>query len=219
MSRGPRAARPFGMSIRVLTADDHPLIRDGLRALINSQPDVCIVAEASEGAEAVRLWEREVPDVGLMDLRMPGLDGVAAINAIVSANAKARLVALTAHDGDVDIVRALSAGACGYLFKDCLGAVVVEAIHAAACGRRVLPAEVERRLAEFVPGTTLTPREECVLRLVAKGFTNREIARLIGRSAETPKMHLKRIMAKLGVGDRTEAVTLALQRGIIHLDE
>jgi DNA-binding NarL/FixJ family response regulator len=154
-----------------------------------------------------------------MDLRMPRQDGVASIRAIVQEDPNARIVALTSYEGDADIYRALDAGACGYLIKDMLGAEVVGAVRSAAAGRRIIPPSVASRLAEFVPRVDLTPRELEVLRLAAKGLRNRDIARVIGRTDETVKVHLKHVMAKLGVEDRTEAVTLALQRGIIHLED
>jgi DNA-binding NarL/FixJ family response regulator len=157
--------------------------------------------------------------VVLMDLRMPTVDGVAAIREIRHAHAEARIVALTSYDGDADIYRALSAGASGYLIKDMLGTEVVAAVRAAAAGRRVIPPAVAARLAEFTPRIELTGRELEVLRLAAKGLRNKEIARVIGRTEETVKVHVKHIMAKLGVTGRTEAVTLVLQRGVIHVDD
>ena len=216
-----RAARRCfqGVSIRVLTADDHPVVRTGIRAMIGNEPDMCVVAEAADGAEAVALYEQHQPDVVLMDLRMPRLGGVESIRAIVTAYREARVVALTSYEGDADIYRALEAGACGYLIKDMLGTEVVGAIRVAASGKRVIPPSVAGRLVEFTPRVDLTPREIEVLRLAAKGLRNKDIARVIGRTEETVKVHLKHLMAKLGVADRTEAVTLALQRGIIHLDE
>jgi DNA-binding NarL/FixJ family response regulator len=154
-----------------------------------------------------------------MDLRMGRMDGVAAINAIVAEHPAARVVVLSSYEGDADIHRALSAGACGYLIKDTLGQELVRGLRAAAAGRRVVPQTVANRLAEFTPRVELTAREVEVLRLVAKGLRNREIARVIGRTEGTVKAHLKNIYEKLGVEDRTESVTVALQRGIIHLDD
>jgi DNA-binding NarL/FixJ family response regulator len=206
------------MTIRVLMADDHPVVRTGIRAMIAHESDMSVVAEASDGAEVVALYGQHRPDVVLMDLRMPRQDGITSIRAIVADDPEARIVALTSYEGDADIYRALDAGACGYLIKDMLGAEVVGAIRSAAAGRRVIPPHVASRLAEFIPRIDLTPREQEVLGLAAKGLRNRDIARIIGRTEETVKVHLKHVMAKLGVGDRTEAVTLAMQRGIIHLD-
>lgn len=207
------------MSIRVLMADDHPVVRTGLRALIGNEPDMEVVAEAGDGGEVVALYEQHKPDVVLMDLRMPRQDGVTSIRAIIAADPAARILALTSYDGDTDIYRALDAGACGYLIKDMVGREVVGAIRSAVAGKRVIPPAVASRLAEFVPRIDLTAREHEVLCLAAKGLRNRDIARIIGRSEETVKVHLKHTMAKLGVQDRTEAVILALQRGILHLDD
>jgi len=205
------------MMIRVLTADDHPVMRAGIAAMIANESDISIVAEAADGTDAVALYTLHRPDVVLMDLRMPKLDGVAAIRAIRAADTNARVVALTTYDGDTDIFRALSAGACAYLVKDVLVAELVSTIRSAAAGKRVIPQAVANKLAEFTPRIELTEREVEILRLVAKGLRNKEIARVIGRADGTVKVHLKNILEKLGVADRTEAVTLALQRGIIHL--
>lgn len=207
------------MTIRILIADDHPVVRVGLRTIIGTEPDMTLVAEAADGTEAVALHATHVPDVCLLDLRMPRMDGMAAIRAIRAVDPHARIIALTTYEGDADIYRALDAGACGYLIKDTLGRDVVSAIRAAADGRKVIPADVASRLAEFTPRLDLTPREVEVLRFAAKGLRNKDIARLIGRTEDTVKLHLKHVMAKLDVADRTEAVTLALQRGIIHLDD
>lgn len=207
------------MTIRVLTADDHAVVRAGIAAMISSERDIEVVAEADDGAAAVLRHAEHAPDVTLMDLRMPYLDGVSAIIAIRMAAPGARILALTTYEGDADIHRALSAGACGYLMKDVHVADLVSAIRNAVSGRRVIPPRVASALAEFTPRIDLSAREVELLRLVAKGLGNKEIARVIGRSEGTVKVHLKNIHAKLGVDDRTEAVTLAMQRGIIHLDD
>ena len=204
--------------IRVLAVDDHPVVRAGLRALIANETDMQVVAEAADGVEAVERFAGHAPDVTLMDLRMPRMDGVEATRAIVASTPRAKILVLTSYEGDADIFRALSAGAVGYLLKDTLGATVVRAIRDAVAGRRVIPDDVASRLAEFLPRDDLTKREVEVLTLASKGLRNREIARVIGRTEATVKVHLKHVMAKLGVQDRTEAVTTALQRGIIHLD-
>ena len=215
------AAKSFDsrVTIRVLAVDDHPVVRTGIRAMIANESDMSVVAEAGDGNEAAALYEAQKPDVVLMDLRMPKADGIAAIRTILEAHPEARIIALTSYEGDADIYRALDAGACGYLIKDMLGTQVVNAVRTAAAGKRVIPPEVATRLAEFTPRLDLTPREVEVLRLTAKGLGNRDIARVIGRTEETVKVHLKHVMAKLGVTARTEAVTLAIQRGIIHLDD
>ena len=215
----PTAPVPPPAPIRGLCAPDHPVGRGGPRALIAAEPDLALVAEAADGAEAVALHRAHAPDVTLMDLRMPGTDGIAAIRAIVAAAPGASIVALTTYDGDADIYRALDAGASSYLIKDTIGRELVGAIRAAAAGRRVIPPAVAGRLAEYTPRVDLTPREVEVLRFAAKGLSNRDIARVIGRTEDTVKVHLKHIAAKLHASDRTEAVTIALQRGIFHLDD
>lgn len=192
-------------------------MRAGLRALIEIVDDMEVVGEAGDGIEAVALHAQHAPTVTLIDIRMPRMDGVAAIRAIMEASPKARVVALTTYEGDADIHRALDAGACGYLIKDTLGREVINAIRRAASGERVIPPAVARALAEFTPRVDLTEREVEVLSLAGKGLRNKEIARVIGRTEETVKVHLKHIMSKLDAADRTEAVTVALQRGIIHL--
>jgi DNA-binding NarL/FixJ family response regulator len=207
------------MTIRVMIADDHAVVRAGIAAMIANQPDITVVAEASDGTEAVERYAVHRPDVVLMDLRMPQLDGIAATRAICAAFPDARIVAVTTYDGDTDIHRALIAGACAYLVKDVLVAQLIGAVRSAAAGYRVIPAAIAARLAEFTPRVELTAREVELLRLVSRGLRNREIARVIGRTEGTVKAHLKHILEKLGVNDRTGAVTLALQRGIIHLDD
>jgi len=204
--------------IRVLVADDHPVVRTGLSAVIAEQADLDLVAEAENGARAVALFREHGPDVALMDLRMPVMDGVEAIRTITAAFPAARILALTTYEGDADIRRALEAGARGYLLKDMLLTEVITAIRAVRRGERVIPSAVAARLAEFPERGELTERELEVLQLVARGLSNKEAARAIGRTDETVKIHLKNIFTKLAVADRTEAVTVALTRGLIHLD-
>ena len=206
------------MSIRVMTADDHPVVREGVRAMIANEPDIELVAEAVDGAEAIAFYAAHRPDVVLMDLRMPGTDGVSATRAIVAANPTAHILALTSYEGDADIHRALEAGARGYLLKDMLGTEVIGAIRDVAAGKRVIPPEVAGLLTAFHPAVRLTVRELEVLRLAAKGLRNREIARELGRTEGTVKEHIRHVMEKLGARDRTHAVTVALQRGFIHLE-
>jgi len=204
--------------IRVLVADDHPVVRTGLAAVIAQEPDLLLVAQAENGERAVALFREHQPDVVLMDLRMPLMDGVEAIRRITGEFPAARILALTTYEGDADIRRALEAGARGYLLKDMLLSDVITAIRAVRQGERVIPAAVAVRLAEFPERSDLTEREVEVLQLVARGLSNKEAAQAIGRMDETVKIHLKNIFAKLGVADRTEAVTVALARGLIHLE-
>jgi DNA-binding NarL/FixJ family response regulator len=204
--------------IRVLVADDHPVVRAGLGAVIAEQDDLELVAEAENGANAVALFRDHRPDVALMDLRMPVMDGVEAIRTITTEFPDARILALTTYEGDADIRRALEAGASGYLLKDMLLTEVLTAVRAVHRGERVIPIAVAARLAEFPERSDLTDREAEVLQLVARGLSNKEVARAIGRTDETVKIHLKNAFAKLAVADRTEAVTVALTRGLIHLD-
>jgi DNA-binding NarL/FixJ family response regulator len=207
-----------GAPIRVLVADDHPVVRNGLAGVIAQQSELALVAEAANGRQALERFREHRPDVALMDLRMPEMDGVSAIKAIRAEFPDARILALTTYEGDVDIHRALEAGARGYLLKDMLLTEVLGAIRAVHRGDRVIPAVVAAKLAEFTPRTDLSAREVEVLQLVARGLSNRDVAGVIGRTDETVKVHLKNIFAKLGVADRTEAVTLAYSRGILHLD-
>ena len=204
--------------IRVIVADDHPVVRAGLAAVITEQDDLELVAEAENGATAVALFREHRPDVALMDLRMPVMDGVEAIREITTEFPDARILALTTYEGDADIRRALDAGASGYLLKDMLLTEVLTAVRAVHRGERVIPIAVAERLAEFPERSDLTERETEVLQLVARGLSNKEVARAIGRTDETVKIHLKNAFAKLAVADRTEAVTVALTRGLIHLD-
>jgi DNA-binding NarL/FixJ family response regulator len=192
-------------------------VRSGLASVISQQPGLELLAEAEDGRQALEYYREYQPDVVLMDLRMPEMDGVAAIKAIRGEFPDARILALTTYEGDVDIHRALEAGARGYLLKDMLLTDILSAIQAVHRGDRVIPPVVAARLAEFTPRVSLTAREVEVLQLVARGLSNSAAARAIGRTDETVKLHLKNIFVKLGVADRTEAVTVALSRGILHL--
>ncbi len=203
---------------RVLIADDHPVVRAGLAAVIGQQPDLEVVTEAENGERAVALYREHRPDVVLMDLRMPVMGGVDAIRIITEEFPEARILALTTYEGDGDIRRALGVGARGYLLKDMLLTDVITAIRSVLRGERVIPVGVASRLAEYPERSDLTEREIEVLQLVARGFSNKEVAQAIGRMDETVKIHLKNIFAKLDVADRTGAVTVALTRGLIHID-
>ena len=204
--------------ITLLTADDHPMIRAGLSAVLDAEPDMRVLAEAANGEEALEKYREFQPDVALMDLRMPLMDGLAALQAILSEFPGARIIVLTTYDGDEDIHRALSAGAKGYLLKDTLRTELISAVRAVHGGKRGIPPVVAARLAEFTPRVALTPRELEVLRLVTRGLTNADVATAIGRTEGTVKVHLKNILQKLGAPDRTAAVTIALQRGFIRLE-
>lgn len=206
------------MPTRVLTVDDHPVVLAGVRALIDEENDLRVVAEARDGEEAVSLYDEHRPDVVVMDVRMARVDGVQAIRTIVTSDPEARIIALTSFDGDADVYRSIRAGARGYLLKGTLGASLVDTVRRVAAGERVIPPEIASRLAAFIAQDELTLRELEVLELAAKGLRNGDIAMAIGRQEETVKAHLKNIMKKLRVVDRTEAVTLALRRGIIHIN-
>jgi two-component system, NarL family, response regulator len=205
-------------TVRVLVADDHPVVRAGLIALIGQQADLEVTAEAENGERAVELYREHHPDVVLMDLRMPVLDGVEAIRSITTEFPGARILALSTYEGDGDIRRALEAGASGYLLKDMLLTDVLTAIRAVRRGERVIPLHVAAQLTKHSERSRLTERELEVLQLVARGLSNKQVADVIGRTEETVKIHLKNIYAKMGVADRTEAVTLALSRGLLHLE-
>jgi two-component system, NarL family, response regulator len=209
---------PATSPITILTADDHPLIRDGLAAVLRAESGFQVVAEAANGEEAIEAYARLRPDIVLMDLRMPVMDGLAATRAILADDPNARIIVLTTYDGDEDIHRALAAGARGYLLKDMMRTDLLGVIRAVHRGQRGIPAPVAARLAEHTPRIGLTPRELEVLRLVADGLSNAQVAERIGRTEGTVKVHLKNILQKLDAKDRTEAVTTALRRGFIRLD-
>jgi len=204
-------------SIRILIADDHYVVRMGLAALVETEPDLQVVGEAADGTQVVELFKKLEPDLVLMDLRMPRLDGVAATRQIREQFPHARILMLTTYDGDDDIHKALSAGASGYLLKNSTRESLIPALRAVAAGQRWIPQEVASRLAARKMFEELTPREVEVLQQLAKGLANKEIADVLKISEHTVKDHLKSILGKLHVADRTEAVTAALQRGIIHL--
>lgn len=203
--------------IDVLVADDHPMIRAGLAATIGAEPDMSVVATACNGAEAVELFRQHHPDLTLMDLRMPVMDGVEAIATIIALEPVAKIVVLSTYQGDEDIFRSLKAGAKTYLLKDMLGKDLVRVMREVIAGGRPVSPEVGRKLADRMLQTPLTPRELEVLELVAKGWRNKEIAASLSISDQTAQGHVRSILDKLGVRDRTEAVAVALQRGLIHL--
>ena len=203
--------------IRVMTVDDHPIFRGCLAALLAAYPDLKLVAEAGNGRQAVELFRVHRPDVTLMDLSMPVMGGAEAIGHIIAEFPDARIIALTTWDGDGDIHRALEAGARGYLLKDVVSHEVADAIRSVHRGGRVLPPAVAQRLAEFTPRIDLTDRELEVLTHMAQGKSNKEIGVALGRTEATVKVHVLHILQKLDAADRTEAVTIGLKRGLIHL--
>lgn len=203
--------------IRVLTVDDHPLLREGIAAIINNQPDMSIVAEAASSSEAVQRFREHRPDVTLMDLRLPDASGIDAMIAIRAEFADARIIMLTTFEGDVEIQRALEAGARGYMLKSMPPRELVEVIRQVHAGKKRVPSEVASSLAEHLSDESLTTREIDVLRQVAGGNRNRDIAEQLYISEETVKVHVKHIMEKLGASDRTQAVAIAVRRGIIQL--
>jgi DNA-binding NarL/FixJ family response regulator len=208
-----RMTRP----IRILTADDHPLIRAGVSSFLATEAGLEVVAEATNGEEALERYREERPDVVLMDLSMPIMDGLAATRAILEEFPDARIVVLTTYAGDEDIHRALEAGAMGYLVKDMMVADVLKVIRMVMAGRRGIPPVVAATLAEHTPRIALTPRETEVISLMSTGLTNAQIAGSIGRTEETVKVHVKNILQKLDARDRTAAVTIAARRGFIRL--
>lgn len=203
--------------IRILIADDHSIVRSGLTSVIHSEPDMKIVAEASDGVQAVELFRKHRPDLTLIDLRMPVMNGIEAIEHIRREEPAARFLVLTAFNGDEDIYKALSAGAQGYVLKSSTGDGLIPAIHAVASGRSWIPKDVATRLAMRNTYEALSAREIQVLKEIAKGKANKEIATVLEISENTVKDHLKSILNKLHVAVRTEAVTAAVQRGIIEL--
>jgi two-component system, NarL family, response regulator len=207
-----------GGPIRVLCADDHPLVRKGIASILANEEDVELAGEAGDGREAVEQFRRLHPDVVLMDLRMPQMDGIEATRVIRREAPDARIIALTSYDGDQDIYRAIEAGIRGYILKEMVHTEVIRAIRTVHAGKRLMPPEVAERLSEYFPQVALTPREVEVLSFVAKGMANKEIAHKLGTASGTIKMHVQNILAKLGASDRTHAVTIALERGILHLD-
>ncbi len=203
--------------IRVLIADDHAVIREGLAAMIARQSDMQVVAEAADGAQAVELARAHQPDVILIDLRMPNLDGVVAITQIRSDRPQARVIVLTTYDDDEDIYRALRAGAMAYLLKDTPREELLDTIRAVHAGQKRIPPNVAVKLAERILAPELTGRELEVLKLIVAGKSNKEIGAALSISEGTVKVHVNNILGKLGMNDRTQAVTAALQRGIVDL--
>jgi len=205
--------------ITVLCVDDHRIVREGLRMIINGEPDMTVVNAVATGGEAVAGYRRHAPDITLMDLRLPDMSGVDAIRSIREFDHDARIIVLTMYKGDEDIHQALGAGASTYLLKDTLADDLPRIVREVNAGQRRLPADVQAKLLERAANPTLTSREIEVMKLVAAGRRDKEIAIALAISNQTVRVHVKNIFAKLGVGDRTEAMNVALRRGIIHIEE
>ena len=203
-------------TIRILAVDDHPVVREGVAGLVNGQPDMKVVAQASNGREAVQQFRAHHPDVTLMDLQMPEMSGFDAIIAIRGEFPEARIIVLTTYAGDVQVLRALKAGARAYLLKNALHKELLETIRAVHTGKKSMSSEASYHLAEHATDDALTPAEIRVLRLIAEGNANKEIAAQLSISEETVKGQVKNILSKLGANDRTHAAMIGLKRGIIE---
>ncbi len=203
--------------IRILTVDDHPLLREGVASMIQGEPDMQLVGEADGGAEAIRQFRLFHPDITLMDLQMPGMSGLEAIQTIRGEFKDARIIVLTTYTGDVQVLQALKAGAAGYLLKSSLRTELLNAIRVVHQGRKHLPAAVANEIAQHFGAAALSERELQVLKRVAAGNSNRQVAAQLGISEDTVKAHMKSILLKLNANDRTHAVTIALKRGIIDI--
>jgi len=203
--------------IRILTVDDHPLLRKGIAALVNGEPDLKLVAEAANGNEAIDAFRSHRPDVTLMDLQMPEVDGIDAIDRIRREFPEARIIVLTTYSGDTQVLRALKAGASGYILKGHVHKELLDAIRAVHAGKKRIPPEIAAELANHATDDALTEREIDVLKLVAAGNANKQIADQLSIGEATVKSHISNILSKLGANDRSHAVTIGLKRGIIEL--
>ena len=203
--------------IRILAVDDHPLVRQGIAGLVGVQPDMILVAEACDGREAIQQFRLHHPDITLMDLQMPDMNGIDAIMAIRNEFPEARIIVLTTYAGDVQVLRALKAGAQAYLLKNTLHKELLETIRSVHAGKKTLSPEISYEIAEHATDDTLTPAEIAVLRLIAEGNANKQIADQLSITEETVKSRVKNILSKLGANDRTHAAMIGLKRGIIEL--
>lgn len=210
---------PVTNPIRVLIVDDHPVVRAGLTSMLGTQAELQVIGSASSGEEALEMIRRSTPDVVLLDLRMPGLNGIEMLLAAKKSGSQARAIILTSYETDEDIYRAVQAGAQGYLLKDTPLKEMLEAIRTVRAGKRYIPRQIAQRLAERMMRANLTAREIEILKMLAKGPTNKQIGHALGISDYTVRNHVNSIIEKLEVSDRTEAATTAIQRGIITVDD
>lgn len=214
---GTDEAAPRGRRVRIALVDDHPFLRDGVRALISAESDMEVIGEAGDGVEAIDLYRSKRPDVMILDLQMPRLSGTEVIGQIIGEYPRARIIVLTTYTGDAQAIRALRMGATGYLLKTSVRTELVDAVRAVHAGRRYLSPEVAQEIAMHFEDHSLTPREKDVLELAADGNSNKQIGARLSLSEDTVKGYMRLIFAKLGASDRTHAVTLAIRRGIIDV--
>ncbi|WP_367344729.1 response regulator [Stenotrophomonas bentonitica] len=207
------------MTIRILTVDDHPLIRQGIASMLEVEADMAVVGEASDAKEGLEQFRRLLPDVALVDLQMPGVGGIEMTRQLRAEFPSARVVILTTYRGDANAREALAAGACGYLLKSSLRGELIDAVRRVAQGKRCLSAEISEEIAQHLGEESLTSRELSILSALAQGWENKRIANTLGISAETVKSHLARIFEKIGARNRTEAIHIALRRGLVRLEE